>query len=604
MNRLLRASPVLALVGGLSSKSAICATQPQRVAVIVGANDAALGRKPLRYAHADARLMADVLKDLGGFSAPQVHLLLDPEPSAVLARLDEVLAQATPETLVVFYYSGHADAQALFTHGKPLSLRDIRQRLDADRARVRIGVIDACRGGGWTGTKGLHETEPFEVNIPLELSNEGSVLIASSSGLEDAHESEALGGSFFTHHFAAALRGAADRNGDGLVTVAEAFDYAKVLTIRDTAMQASAPQHPSFQVNLRGRQDLALATIAQGRTLVALEQTEGPLQLVHLDSGLIVLEVPPGKRTMRLAVPAGRYLLRRRVGPKVLGKEFSVRSGSVVAVSETNLEVSGQENLVAKHSEPNPTTLSTLPDGFVEFQIALGVRHETGPGVQFSGGDDQDVTGNLNIVYAFTDRLQWTLPTLAFAYRFGQSEVREWIPWGGLLGWGLGASGLMGAFFEGSLGAGLDLRQWLGSRQSITAGVGAASSFQWTERHVENIQFCSDVGCGNFPPSTWRFISSVGYSHTVADTVTFNFAVGAAHNFTYRGAAPTFGASEESFRLTLSIGSFQVRALRQHPLVQVHLSDAFSLDAHAWVTYDFAKPALSETYMGGITWTW
>ena len=54
------------------------------------------------------------------------------------------------------------------------------------------------------------------------------------AGLEEAHESELLRSSFFTHHWIAGLRGAADRDADGLVTLGEAFDYAKGLTVRDS----------------------------------------------------------------------------------------------------------------------------------------------------------------------------------------------------------------------------------------------------------------------------------------------------------------------------------------------------------------------------------
>jgi len=36
--------------------------------------------------------------------------------------------------------------------------------------------------------------------MPLSLANEGTVLIASSSGLESSHESDAIRGSYFTHY--------------------------------------------------------------------------------------------------------------------------------------------------------------------------------------------------------------------------------------------------------------------------------------------------------------------------------------------------------------------------------------------------------------------
>jgi hypothetical protein len=70
---------------------------------------------------------------------------------------------------------------------------------------VRVGILDSCSGGCWTRTKGLQADAPFEVEVPLALTSEGSGLIAASSGLESAHESSELEGSFFTHHFVAGL---------------------------------------------------------------------------------------------------------------------------------------------------------------------------------------------------------------------------------------------------------------------------------------------------------------------------------------------------------------------------------------------------------------
>ncbi len=225
----------------------------RKFAVIVGANAAVPGRQPLRYAHSDADNVADVLL-LSGVPQKNIHVLKDPEPNGVLNTIDLVLAAlagSKDPSILFFYYSGHADEKALFPRGKQLRLDALRSRLDSTDASIRIGVVDACRGGGWTGTKGLTETDVFEVTLPFDLSNEGSVLIASSSGLEDAHESEILQGSFFTHHWIGGLRGAGDRNQDQVVTLTEAFDYARFRTIRDTAIHTSVAQNPSFRMNLK-----------------------------------------------------------------------------------------------------------------------------------------------------------------------------------------------------------------------------------------------------------------------------------------------------------------------------------------------------------------
>jgi hypothetical protein len=328
------------LAAALLAAAPAAPSTARRVAVLVGANQGALGRASLRYSHRDAQQLAEVLSQVGQFAPADVHVLNDPAPAEVLAVLDRELAalREAPESLFVFYYSGHADAGALYPSGSPLSYADLRERLDGPSATVRVGIIDACSGGGWTGAKGVHPGAPFAVDVPLTLTSEGSVLIASSSGVENAHESEVLGGSFFTHHLVAALRGAGDARGDGVVTLADAFAYAKERTVRDTAA-ASEPQHPSFSMNLRGRADLPLTRVASASTLVDLREERGPLQLVHLSSGLVVLEVPPGKRALKLSVPPGRYLVRRQGTSGSYVREIAVEPGQVASVNEADLEL-------------------------------------------------------------------------------------------------------------------------------------------------------------------------------------------------------------------------------------------------------------------------
>src|SRR5262245_9236229 len=86
-----------------------------RYAVVVGANKASPGRRDLRYAHNDAQETADTLIRVAGYPYENVTVMLDPDPQQVLAALDSYLARdpAGTESLLVFYYSGHADAEAL-----------------------------------------------------------------------------------------------------------------------------------------------------------------------------------------------------------------------------------------------------------------------------------------------------------------------------------------------------------------------------------------------------------------------------------------------------------------------------------------------------------
>jgi hypothetical protein len=101
-------------------------------------------------------------------------------------------------------------------------------------------------------------------------------------------------------------------------------------------------------MNLRGRTELELTAVEHSETRVNLEQVKGPLQLVHLDSGLLLLEIPQGRRHVTLAVPPGHYLARRTNGRKRWAKEFSVAANAVTVVHEEELALIGSTELTAK----------------------------------------------------------------------------------------------------------------------------------------------------------------------------------------------------------------------------------------------------------------
>ncbi len=335
--------------------SAAAPAAHQRVALLVGANQAIADRQPLQFARRDAAQLASALVDVAGFAADDVLVLEDPEPGEVtsaLERLQGRLANAGQDTVLLFYFSGHADGQALYTQGMPLALKSLREQLEASPATLRLGIVDACSGGAWTRAKGLAPAAPELVPVPL-LASEGAALLASSSGLERAHESDELQGSFFTHHLVAALRGAADQTPAGEVTLQAAFRYAQQRTVTDSALHAREPQHPSFSLNLRGRDDVVLSRPIAAASALEVAQEEGPLTVLQLPSGTELLELEAGQRRTRLAVAPGRYLVRRVEGSRVFAREVAVAAGATVVVDEAALSLLGAPRLASKEVEPD-----------------------------------------------------------------------------------------------------------------------------------------------------------------------------------------------------------------------------------------------------------
>jgi len=569
-----------ALVLALLALSPVpAAALPHRVAVLVGANQPGPGRRPLQHAYHDAEQMAEVLAAVGRFPAGQIHLLRDPSPEEVLALLQRSAALLRfSDSLLYFYYSGHADEQSLYPGGKPLSLSAVRAALDATGASVRLGVVDACRGGAWTRAKGLVADAPFEV--PVNLGNEGSVLIASSSGLESAHESDALQGSFFTHHLVAGLRGAADKSGNGEITLSEAFEYAKERTVRDTAQVAREPQHPSYAVNLRGRQDLVLAQLATSPSALVLGQQNGPLDLIQLETGLTVLELAPGNRRVRLALRPGRYLVRR---PSVQGnftREVAVAAGGEVAIDEADLTLLGASRLSAKGSVDRSLYLTgtTLPRRTMALSLAFGLEVGWSHAGLFDnlpasdGNAEVQLAWRASWLWALTDRLTWSLPALAFAYRFGERGGWEVVPDGGLFGYGYSSIG--GIILQP--GAHLGVRRWLGPDLAITATAGGLTQIEGRGRRLP-----------------WLFSGSLGVSRTIAEAITLNFSAS--------GYANLHGL-EDQHDTGVTFGSVQMLGLRSLPLLEWHLGHGLALDLHAVVGHSFTRDRWSYSSLLGLSY--
>jgi hypothetical protein len=414
-----------------------------RIAVVVGSNTAVEGRAELRYAHADAQGMAEVLVATGRFEKDAVTVLLDPAPAAVLAAVHAAAAHARDAhrpTLFVFYYSGHADDRALYPGGQPLELAKLKAGLEDPAFEVRVGIIDSCRGGGWTQAKGLSPTAPFDVPPPA-LASEGTALLAASSGQEDAHEAEALKGSFFTHHLVAGLRGAADQSGDGQVTLSEAFAYANRLTIRDSATRSSLPQHPSFDMRLHGRQDLVLADVGGSPTLLTVAQKEGPLQLVQLSTGVVVVEATAGEQVLRVALPPGGYLVRHVTEAGVRSREVQVVAGQATTVDEASLTLVGEPALAPKGPLVQSRhmvagSFAVVPDAYaVSYSLEASYRF------RFSQRFAVRVRGLYGVPVAtdLTDQLTrdfGVLPTAITTTSFIAGADVEWLAWSGAKGAG------------------------------------------------------------------------------------------------------------------------------------------------------------------------
>ena len=318
----------------------------QRYAVLIGVNIGEPGEPELRYAERDAEKVGSVLRRLGRVPPENLVMLLDADAVAVERALVDVgrrVAEAErrdPEVgrVVFVYYSGHADAGALHARGSRLDFGRLRELLEAIRADVRVVVIDACQSGGITRVKGAEPAAPFKIEIEERLSGEGMAIITSAAETEEAQESDRLRGSFFTHHFVAGLRGAADASGDHRVTLAEAYQHAYTETLRATSLTRHV-QHPTYSFDIRGRRDLVLTSLDEAERGVGhlLLPDAGSYVLFEGDEGGAVAAELVTEGSTQLALDPGSYLVRRRGRTLVHESPVRVREGELATVSVSGM---------------------------------------------------------------------------------------------------------------------------------------------------------------------------------------------------------------------------------------------------------------------------
>jgi len=165
------------------------------------------------------------------------------------------------------------------------------------------------------------------------------VLLSSASADEEAQESDEVGGSYFSQYLVSGLRGDADLSRDRRVTLSEAYAYAYARTVADTAESAAGAQHPTFSFDLKGNADLVLTDLTSRREglYVPASAPAGTYYFIDASGSIAAEVVKPADADRQIALPAGRYRVRRRLADRLRIGEIRVAEGQVQTLDESSL---------------------------------------------------------------------------------------------------------------------------------------------------------------------------------------------------------------------------------------------------------------------------
>lgn len=330
---------VLSAVGAIADAGDGAAIR--RYALLVGANNGGPGREPLLFAVSDTQTFAAVMYELGGLDRTDSLVAVNPTKSELkrdVARMRELVDEnrgTSTRSEFLLYYSGHSDENGLLLNGELFSYRELRDAMTAVGADVSMAILDSCASGAFIRLKGGQRVSPFLMDESSQMT--GQVYLTSSSENEASQESDAIGGSFFTHALVTGLRGGADYSLDGKVTLHEAYQFAQQETLASTENTLAGPQHPSWQIDLTGTGDLVLTdlrVVAAGINIAS--EVSGRISVRDSQQKLVAELRKAAGNPVALALPPGRYTINTSSGLSYLEATVSLKAGSWIEIAASD----------------------------------------------------------------------------------------------------------------------------------------------------------------------------------------------------------------------------------------------------------------------------
>jgi len=352
-------SPAFCLATAVLCFAAPSSAATRRVAIVVGNNAGGPTDKPLHYAEEDATKMADVLAQLGDVHPEHLFLLKGRgrgDLRSSIARVTELVTdfRRNPDdrTVLLFYYSGHSDGDALELGEDRVTYAELRGWLVETRTDVRVVVVDGCKSGALVQHKGGTPGPPFEIKLSDQLDATGEAMLTSSAADELALESREIRGSFFTHHLVSGLRGAADASGDGRVTLSEAYQYAFDHTLSATA-STGIRQHPGYEYRLAGKGELVLTELTQPSATLELPSGFERALIVLVRRDQVLAELT-SDATRRIALAPGEYAVRIWKGTQAYAARTTVAAGDTRKLAWSDLQSVSSPSVAGKGHDDSP----------------------------------------------------------------------------------------------------------------------------------------------------------------------------------------------------------------------------------------------------------
>jgi hypothetical protein len=346
----------------------------ERIALIIGADKGLISDRQLQFATTDAKKISSVFQELGDFQPSRCYLLSNPDVKQVEKTFDELkgrvkeIQESGKKVECFVYYSGHGSNDALHINGTILPHRELLSIVDSLHADLTVVIVDACYSGALVTDKGISITGPLSLKLTDTLSVQGTILLTSSSSDQTSHESVDIGGSIFTHHILSALRGAADYDRNGEISLSEAYSYARIHTTKATGFDPGVIQQPSYSWNVKGNREIYLSRLNRGTTMLYLEKGKPcPHFVIDEKTQSVIVQFTPDEEPVQLALSPGRYRVQRICNNEISYTEADCTWKKACTLSLASLKTVTPSILSRKGPLDRPTRCHSINAGVLLF---------------------------------------------------------------------------------------------------------------------------------------------------------------------------------------------------------------------------------------------
>lgn len=256
-----------------------------KIALLIGVSEYGRGLSALPGTQEDIQIMQRVLLNpqISGFD--EVQVLSNPDRTEMESAIETLFTEnRSPDDLILLYFAGHGvrddegklyfatsitetNAQGRIRTARAVPAREVQRYMDGSPSERQVLILDCCFSGAFANDMTTRRAEVVPVDVRSQLGGRGRAVLTSSTATQFSYEQE--GGGIYTCYLVLGLEtGAADRDGDGQITVDELHEYA-----REKVREAAPSMQPEIYPVQEGyRISIAHATLQDGSVRIYRQQ--------------------------------------------------------------------------------------------------------------------------------------------------------------------------------------------------------------------------------------------------------------------------------------------------------------------------------------------